>query len=1337
VRARLDSSALIGESGVPNRHSLTFRMTSFIIVVCVLLIGTDVWRSIAARHVQIDEMTIAASNLSRAMAQHANDTFKEADTTLIGMVERAEQDGIAPADIERIHRSLVMRVEQLPQLNGLFIYDKNGNWIVNSQAKLDKRFNNADREYFRYHQTHADRGPHIGMPVQSRSTGKWIIPVSRRIDARDGSFAGVALATIDVAFFSHFYDSLDLGQAGAAALVSNTGTMIVRRPYERRFVGKNIVDTMLYRSHLANMASGTFTTSSAQDGVTRLNSYRALQDYPLFVAAALARDEILWPWWRDTLWHAAVTGFLALVIAWFGATLVRQMTSRSGVEQALKRSLLTTSTVLDTAINPIITVDERGCIRSFNSAGERVFGYKARELIGENIRRLVPPAHLDAYNAYVEQFKEGARTPTSEIELAGLRKDGTSFPAHVSTGAMRIDGALHFVSVITDISRQKKERSELADARDQLLLAADIAEIGIWSWDIASGKLHWNARMFEIYQYPQAMLNNGLDIEHWRQRLHPDDLQVMEARLQAAFDGRFGEIPPFRVILPDGTVRHIQSGLRIQRDANGQPVTMTGVNYDVTAQYELESVLREAKEQADAASAAKSSFLANMSHEIRTPMNAVLGMLHLVQLTNLNRRQQDYVSKAETAAKSLLNLLNDILDYSKIEAGKLQLDSHPFEPEKMMEELGVVLSGNQGTKDVEVLFDLDPELPGVLIGDGFRLQQVLINLAGNALKFTSAGQVVVSMHMLQCQGDSARVRVAVSDSGIGISAAQLERIFEGFTQAEASTTRRFGGSGLGLVICKRLVTMMGGHLEVESRVNEGSRFWFDIPLGVQQEPREVPDTSDILDRPVRVLIADDNAMAGEILSRTVRSLGWQADLVTCGIDAVERIGDAARGDTPYDIALLDWRMPDLDGLNAAKLIDTMKGHTEPPLVLLVTAFGREVLRETQDSGDAPFAGFLTKPVTPKQLVSAIRLASAREAEADAGAPDASAAKVQRLRGLDLLVVEDNALNRQVAEGLLRAEGARVTLAESGREGIEAVLMGGTDFHAVLMDVQMPDLDGLEATRLIRADGRFDALPIVAMTANASNADRDTCLEAGMNDHVGKPIDVERLVAVLREQVGLEVLEAHAQDEATEDAHDDSITEPYDSIVTRFGGNINLIRDTLDGFGPQMNKQLARLAAMVASRDIQGSASVLHGIKGSASTLGAATLGKLAGKLERDLLDGSDAARTLASIDENVPRMQRLLAASIERLSNAFAHTKPVAATQGQDDPIADEAWRERLNAIIALLDSSNLQAIALSESLSLHAPRTQREDFDHFLARVRALDFTRASKIARDMLEQA
>ena len=539
---------------------------------------------------------------------------------------------------------------------------------------------------------------------------------------------------------------------------------------------------------------------------------------------------------------------------------------------------------------------------------------------------------------------------------------------------------------------------------------------------------------------------------------------------------------------------------------------MTGINRDITDQHQLELRLREAKEQADAASAAKSSFLANMSHEIRTPMNAVLGMLHLVQLSSLNLRQRDYVSNAQTAAKSLLSLLNDILDYSKIDAGKLQLDVHPFELEPLMQDLGVVLSGNQGDKNVEVLFDLDSTLPESLIGDSLRLQQVLINLAGNALKFTLTGQVIVSVELLQRLDAAVRVRIAVTDSGIGISDEQTGRIFEGFNQAETSTTRRFGGSGLGLVICKRLVALMGGDLRVESEVGVGSRFWFDITLGVDGA-HAVADAT-VVDRQLRLLVADDNQLAGELLVRTVAALGWQADLVGGGIDAVKRISESVRAGQPYDVVLMDWRMPDLDGLNAARLIRGAKDSLPLPVVVMVTAYGREVLAEARETGEAPFAGFLTKPITPKQLNEVVLRALNADNMHPPEIEEPAAKPAARLAGLNLLVVEDNALNRQVAEGVLRAEGAQVQLAEGGIEGVKRATTSGTPFDAVLMDIQMPDIDGFEATRRIRANPRFSSLPIIAMTANASNADRQACLAAGMNDHVGKPIDVEQLVSAL-------------------------------------------------------------------------------------------------------------------------------------------------------------------------------------------------------------------------------
>jgi two-component system, sensor histidine kinase and response regulator len=1321
---------------VAKQYSLTFRMTAFIVVVCALLVGTDIWRSLAARQVQLKEMTSATANLARAMAQHANDTIKECDIALSGVAERVEHDGTGPVSLERLRQLFSSRLSQLPQLNGLFVFDRNGQLIVSGDPGKPRSYNNADRDYFVFHQTHADRATRVGIPLLSRATGKWVVPVSRRIVDADGNFAGVVVATIDINFFLRFYDSLDIGHGGAAALVLDSGRMVVRRPFESRFQGADVSETALFHAHQLSK-SGSFLTKSSQDGVVRLNSFRSLQDYPLFVAAALSQQEILAAWWTDTLWHSAGVGGLVIALGVFGFRLIRLIGLRTAAEERLAASLDMTRAILDTAINPILTIDGTGVVRSLNPAGEKAFGYASQELVGKNIRTLVPDNFVDAYNDYVAQFKQQGRTGGgSGRELAGLRKDGSVFPAHVSTAPMVVAGELCFVCVITDLTEQHGQRTELAAARDQLLLAAQTAELGIWSWNLADNALHWNARMFDIYEQPKTLLNNGLNFDHWRMRVHAADIDATMHSLNAVLEGNGDELPLFRITLADGQIRYIQSRIRVERDANGTPVLMTGINRDITDQHQLELRLREAKEQADAASAAKSSFLANMSHEIRTPMNAVLGMLHLVQLSNLNLRQRDYVSKAQTAAKSLLSLLNDILDYSKIDAGKLQLDVHPFELEPLMQDLGVVLSGNQGDKNVEVLFDLDSALPDSLIGDSLRLQQVLINLAGNALKFTLTGQVIVSVKLLQRLDADVRVRIAVTDSGIGISDEQTGRIFEGFNQAETSTTRRFGGSGLGLVICKRLVGLMGGNLQVESEVGVGSRFWFDITLGVDSAHAAADAT--VINRQLRLLVADDNQLAGELLVRTVAALGWQADLVGGGIDAVKRIGESVHAGQPYDVVLMDWRMPDLDGLNAARLIRNAKDSMPLPVVVMVTAYGREVLAEARESGGAPFAGFLTKPITPKQLNEVVLRALNAGGTQQPEIREPAAKPAARLAGLNLLVVEDNALNRQVAEGVLRAEGAQVQLAEGGIEGVKRATTSGAPFDAVLMDIQMPDIDGFEATRRIRANPRFSSLPIIAMTANASNADRQACLDAGMNDHVGKPIDVEQLVSALHAQIDgrkipLGLASGHPPSGAAVIA--EPLLEMKASIVARFGGNIALINSVLANFGSQTEKQLALLSQQIAHGEPLDAASVLHAIKGTAGTVGARALSARAGQLEYDLRHADVSATNVVITDEGVADLRALLRDSVIALARDFGDARIEVPATEVALPLAE--WKLRLNEIVAFLESSNLQAIALAEALVAHTASEQRIQFEQFLMQVRELDFAVAAFSARDMLERS
>ncbi|WP_339538637.1 PAS domain-containing hybrid sensor histidine kinase/response regulator [Pseudomonas sp. RA_15y_Pfl2_54] len=1037
---------------------------------------------------------------------------------------------------------------------------------------------------------------------------------------------------------------------------------------------------------------------------------------------------------------------------------VAQRTSELQHLNVLLNSVLRSATEVS-----IIATDLEGVIRVFNNGAEHLLGYDAEEVLGKHTPALFHVA--DEVTARGQELSQeygqtingiGVFTHKPEHESAEtrewtyVRKDDSRFPVTLVVTSMRDDdGKLTgYLGIAVDITERKaaekelaaslettqRQRSELMAVHHQLLMAAEVAELGIWSWTLSDNALQWNDRMFEFYGQPLALRDNGLNYMHWYTRVHPEDVEAAAARLSAAVDGVDEYDTVFRVTGPDSQIRFIHAAAQIERTPTGAALRVTGINRDITSQRELESRLLYAKEQADLASAAKSAFLANMSHEIRTPMNAVLGMLQLVQNTPLDGRQLDYVSKAQGAAKSLLGLLNDILDYSKIEADKLQLDVHPFELESLMRDLAVVLAGNQGEKEVEVMFDLDANLPNGLIGDSLRLQQVLINLAGNALKFTPQGQIVVSVEQRKRTENAVELRIAVSDTGIGISPEQLQRIFEGFTQAEASTSRRFGGTGLGLVICKRLVGLMGGELQVESQYGVGSRFWFDITLNVAQNALLRSDCPGV-DVPMRLLVVDDNAMAGELLLRTVHALGWTADYVSEGAQAVERVNSAqARGEA-YDVVLMDWRMSGMDGLNAAQLIKQQSRDAPPPLIIMITAYGREVLTDAYLEGDAPFAGFLTKPVTPKQLADSVQRAFEGKDPLQSARVQPAGAGSQRLAGLRLLVVEDNMLNRQIASELLTSEGAQVTLAECGLEGVSKVLNERVPFDAVLMDIQMPDIDGLEATRRIRADSRFATLPIVAMTANASSADREACLAAGMNEHVGKPVDLEQLVVTLLCQTGREG--SQTSTDLVQTDRDEALIEDRQSIINRFGGNLELIRNVLMNFGPELEKQLVQLHDQIQRQEASGAVFVLHAIKGSSGTLGARALSRLAGDLEHKLKheDAESAARLLAD-PSWFEELGRLLQQSLLQMNVEFSQS-PSTEILTDREVMESAQWKESLEEILLLLETGNLQAIELTTGLLSKTPPALRPQFNELVVMVQSLDFSAAMPIGRELLRSA
>ncbi|MEI6414717.1 MAG: response regulator [Pseudomonadota bacterium] len=716
--------------------------------------------------------------------------------------------------------------------------------------------------------------------------------------------------------------------------------------------------------------------------------------------------------------------------------------------------------------------------------------------------------------------------------------------------------------------------------------------------------------------------------------------------------------------------------------------------------------VREARAAAEAANQLKSEFLANMSHEIRTPMNGILGMLNLLEHTELTARQFDYAHKALTATQSLLGIINDILDYSKVEAGKMELDVYHFSLGDMMRELSVIVSTSISAKTIEVLFDIDPQVPAALIGDGMRLKQVLLNLISNAVKFTENGEVVVSVRLIDLDAGKAQIEFAVKDSGIGISADKLGYIFQGFTQAESSTTRRFGGTGLGLAISKSMVALMGGELQVTSEIGKGSRFFFTAALTVAPTVEVAAPSASPSNRKMRVMIVDDNAMAREILHGMTESMGWESECMSNGEDAVTRL---SRVDADhFQLILMDWKMPGIDGFDAAKQIKTLHPGSQTPLVIMVTAHGREVLTEKAKLESEPFDGYLIKPITASTLHDAVVQANANRSGQSSRRQERQG--TDRLTGLKLLVVEDNLLNQQVAQELLGSHGALVEVAGGGLAGVEQALGAHPPFDAILMDMQMPDMDGLEAAQRIRAVERMQSTPIIAMTANARLSDKQACLAAGMNDHVAKPIDVDSLIETLLRHVkgGVE-----HQSPLPARIELPPVLLDIPGAVARMDGNQKFYDSFAGSFRRDAPGFLVEARSHLAQDERKDALRCLHTFRGLSATIGAMLLGNCTARIEAQLekadphqipditrqLDELDEAlrQVLQAIDEQVMPRTALLETHgdkpeppvVAATSEDAAKLKPLLENlnrlMAEDNPDAIDLWENHAELFIATL----------------------------------------------------
>lgn len=907
---------------------------------------------------------------------------------------------------------------------------------------------------------------------------------------------------------------------------------------------------------------------------------------------------------------------------------------------------------------------------------------------------------LPRYNALLEDSL--SRGSVFDCQFRSRTRDGRILWLHCrSAPRYQADGTVIWDGVMQDITARKQAEDLIVALKERMELAIKVGGVGIWDMNAQDQKYIWDDQMYVLYGLEHDAFDGSL--ERWLSLLHPDDVDRVLTQWQEAI-ARTGTFESeFRIVHPDGAIRHIRGQAEVFRADDGSVLRALGINQDVTEERRTAQALIQARKAAEAAQAAKGEFLAVMSHEIRTPMNTVLGMTRLALQAERDPKQRNYLDKISASAQTLTSILNDILDYSKIEAGKLELEESEFRLEAVLESVSAVTAMKAEEKGIEIIYAVAPDVPSRLVGDSLRLGQVLINLVNNAVKFTHKGEIVVSVDAKQAAASNAvRLQFAVQDTGIGLGADQVAGLFQAFAQAERHVSRKYGGTGLGLAICKRLVEGMDGQIWVSSTLGKGSTFYFTVEL---RSPRRAASHDGILRsgelKGKRVLIVDDNASARETLAGMVHDFGMESRVVDSGKAALAALSQAREEGRSFEVVLMDWRMPGMDGLETAARIKTDARLKSTPAVLMVTAYGREeVLRRAEQLG---LHGVLVKPVTVSVMFNTIVGVFHDAANGppvvlgeDAGEilpPQAQDEILAALAGRRILVVDDNAFNREVVGDFLQLAGMHVDTAVNGRDALDKLEAAAYD--AVLMDVHMPEMDGLTATRRIRAQERWASLPLIALTAQALTKDREASLAAGMNAHLTKPIDELALYRTLMELLPAPSLAQDAENETPDMAEGRVSGDVFASMSgvdlsaaqKRLGNSRERLQRLLQGFVRDFREAPAQLDQAALRGDAAAVAALAHAVRGAASYLDAHELCAAAAGIEEISRGGDvDEVRLL------LPAFRDDLALLLSQLDRVAAQ-----ATAGGSGPVRG-GLRKVLDLIAAakpLLQSGDYAAYAI------------------------------------------
>ena len=925
------------------------------------------------------------------------------------------------------------------------------------------------------------------------------------------------------------------------------------------------------------------------------------------------------------------------------SAVLRDTSERWKSEQRRRESEERFRTMADGCPTPIWVTDTEGGIQFTNRTFREFCGVSHEPAEGQNWELLF---HPDDLPKFVRETNRAVRTHTGfKAEAHVQRADGEWrwIIAHAEPRFSPNGEFLGCAGLSTDITERKQAEQALKDSEEKFRqLAENVREV-FWMINSAGTELLYVSPAYEqIWGRSRASLY-GSPME-WLDAVHADDRERAHKKFMKRLRGQCIDFE-YRIKTPDGQEKWIRDRAFPIRDGAGQVIRVAGIAEEITDQKRYESELLSAKQQAEAANAAKSEFLANMSHEIRTPMNGVIGMTELLLDTDLNAEQRRYAETVRASGESLMEIINDILDFSKIEAKKLELEMADFDLQNLLDNLTSALGTQAQGKGIELLSIVDPSIPAMLRGDAGRLRQILTNLVGNAIKFTEEGEVVIRAMLEQGEESDCLLRFSVRDTGMGIPEDKIGILFDKFSQVDTSTTRRFGGTGLGLAIAKQLVEMMGGVIGVASEEGNGSEFCFTVRLGRSNQPdARRNDTGDLVNLSgVRVLIVDDNSTSREILVAFTAGWGMRPTAVESGSRALEAVHRAREERDPFRIAVIDFHLSGMDDEALGCAIRADKRLADTRMVMMICMGVWHGRRSPEEIG---LAGCVTKPVRRDELCSLLsKVFSAADGgnSGDAKTLDPEPIdthRESRLNGIGInariLVAEDNPANREVALGILKKLGLRADAVTNGAEAISA--LESIDYDLVMMDMRMPVMDGIEAARRIRSlDSavRDHHIPIVAMTANAMESDRRSCLAVGMNDFVVKPVSVAVLRDTLKKwlHAGVSAIPAAASPLASSQTTESEMVvfDPA-CVLLRLEGDNALAQIVFETFLEDLPSQIQALKKFVAVREAAGCARQAHSIRGAAANVGGESLRKLAAEMEA-AADAGDWHSVITRMDE--------------------------------------------------------------------------------------------------------